>query len=487
MVNSKLIKLISILNKSEKSKLLSRLESMNNTSMIRKLGIYLIKNVNKPTKLEKDTISNLFFTDLSDSQISNLKFELFYFIENFTFKNWLSDNDDKSFDQNIQVQMLLLEYYKSKSLPNRFDSANNLAKLIDFKTNDIKNLIDKTDKDYMFHYFNEYRFHHFCYYGLGKEMWKNGKQYLENTLNSLDTFYCLAKLVYASEIMLRKNILNEKIQNIFLEDLHNYSLSILKTKDERKEKVALIRIYSSIIDLIKNVNENKLAALTNAVTTNMHLIKKGDLSHIITILMNFTNKISRTEDIDLTALSHQLYKLGLEKEIFTVNGLVNPLFLINYAHLCCEIQTPDNIDSVLKIYSNKIEIGFRKATQSLCEAYKYFSKKDYSKAYELVEKYSKRVTYYSIHQKILQIKCLYELNDYELLEIVRVSFQRYRLRNKKKLDTYSFEAIGNFTEMILQLSKPEVDKVKLHTLFNEHYKNSFAKNWIEQKLNEKVG
>jgi len=182
-------------------------------------------------------------------------------------------------------------------------------------------------------------------------------------------------------------------------------------------------------------------------------------------LSNHAAEATRTGDANLVVANYEIHKLGFEKEAFIEKGFTPPLLLVNYALLCSEVGKTDEIDDVLSQYQNKVKASEKEDTYMLCRAYQYFGKGDYQEAYKLVAEHSKKALSFGLHQKSLQLKCLYELeNSSVYLDVHRTlydactAFRRYIQRKSDKLNPSVSNASLNFVNVLLKLGHPDTKK-----------------------------
>jgi len=270
---------------------------------------------------------------------------------------------------------------------------------------------------------------------------------------------------------MRKKILNEDASILLLDEMRNYGKLLAE------EAVFMADIYQINLDLLEAFDEEKFYTLKKQILTHADKFEKKELLYLIGFLINHATQATRQSDIDLTISNYEIYKLGLEKEVFTEKGFIRPLVLLNYALLCSEVEKANEVEYILTQYQDKIKESFKADTLRLCQAYQCFGKHDFYEAYVLVDDNSKRSISFGLHQKSLQLKCLYELensstthpNIEKTLYDACIAYRRYIQRKSDDLGETAAKAHLNFINLLLKLNNPNTKKeVFEHAMADEH-------------------
>jgi len=135
MENTALVRLFNILNAAEKRRIKRKLENTERKGVdMLLLFNYLDKQIKKPEKLEKKRVYKAVFGKLkkfNDNKLTNLRFKLYRFIENQIVIEQIMANEEHQ----IQKELILLEYFRYKVVPNSQRSVEGIARLVDSKMN----------------------------------------------------------------------------------------------------------------------------------------------------------------------------------------------------------------------------------------------------------------------------------------------------------------------------------------------------------------
>ncbi len=488
MKNTRLIRLFNILDAAEKRKLKRMLETSDKTQELQDLCAYLSKYADKPKRLDKETVFGAIYGKglrFDDKKLGQLRFQLYHLTEDFIVTQQLTRGKDNKTSRMVQRELLLLEYLDEKILPDD-QHTDDLSKLTTQKINDLAGLLEQGKERDIFHYLNLYHLNYHLYY-TNTDKWQQGQPYIEALMKNLDTFYCLAKLRYANELLMRKKILNEDASILLLDEMRDYGKSLAD------EAVFMADIYQINLDLLDTFDEGKFYILKKQILTHADKFEKKELSYLITFLINHAVQATRQSDIDFTYSNYEIYKLGLDKEVFTDKGFIRPLFLLNYALLCSEVGEPNEITHTLKQYQDKIKESFREDTLKLCQAYLYFGKHNFYEAYILVDDNSKRSLSFGLHQKSLQLKCLYELENSSAthpniekdLHDACMAYRRYIQRKSDDLGETASKAHLNFTNLLLKLNNINIKKEEFENAIADEQNQTIHKNWLMRKIKER--
>lgn len=481
MKNNRLTRLIHILDTAEKRKLRQLLETSGKDKDMSVLFNYLIKYSDSEKRLDKERVFKAVYPkDAFDAKkMSRLNAQLYRFAEDFIITQQLNKKDHAA-----QRQFVLLEYLSEKKLPdNKYN--DDLYGLTERTIHDLEGTLSRTESHDLLYYLNRYRLNTHLYH-FNTNKWQKGQLYIESLMENLDTFYCLAKLRYANELFMRERILNEDSRVLLLDELYGYGARL------QDKGVYQADIYRLSLDLLQGFDENKFHRLKEQTFKHADTLEQSELSEILIFLGNHAAKATRRGDANLVVANYEIYNLGFEKEAFIEKGFITtPLLLVNYASLCSEVGKMDEIDAVLNQYQDKIKESEKEDTHILCQAYQYFGNGDYRKAYQLVDEHSKKTLSFGLHQKSLQLKCLYELEDSSIhldpdrtLYDACAAYRRYIQRKSDKLNTSTSDASLNFVNILLKLGHPDTTQKELEQMIATGHA-TIHRNWLTKKIQAK--
>jgi len=491
MTQTRIVKLYNIMETGEKTRLTAMLKYEHRNKEIENFNNYLIKYSTNHKKLNKELVFQKVFGDakFDEPKLTQLRYKLFNVAENFLLMNWLSRKAKKNNYHLVQKQLMQLEYYKTKELPPNSTYTADLSKLIDSKLSDIERTLKNTKAQNVDYYFYLYKLNHHYYYGLNSNIWQQGSEYLNKLLYNLDIYYCLLKLRYHSEALIRKNSTNEDFSLPQSNDIQQFSKELFLVNNN---EILLLELYQLCLQLSNKLNKTNLLKLADKTIEMEGILEERELGFIIPFILNNTSLIKRkqatnlTEVENLTEVNYKILKLAINREVFVVNGLLRPIVLINYFYLCAEVRDFDAIEIAWNKNEHRLEKNFKEATFNLCSAIKAFGNNNFEHALEFSKKETKQNLRFYLFRKILQIKSLYELKRYVEIEEERTNLLKYIRSNKQTFNNINQECVYNFTQITRDLVKIDIDKEQLlNKLFDGKTFPVVESKWLCQKINEK--
>lgn len=483
MVNTALVRLFDILNAVEKKRIKKKLENKERSGVdMLLLFNYLNKNIKKPAKLDKERVYKAVFGKLkkfNDQKLTALRFKLYRFIEDQIVIEQIMDANKK---HQIQKELILLDYFKDKVVPNSQRSVEGISKLVESKMTDVENLINSTKVKDNYYHLNLFRLSHFLYYNLTAELRGEGGTYMVQLMRNLDIFYCMSKLRYSFEMKQRQRINNENQIPIFLfDEVYQYSESL------ESEKFPLIFIYRLLADLSIELNEAKIIQLKNKLLENSNQLRKDEMANSLNLLLNFMIQIKREKNIDMALIQYEVYEFILEDKIYIFNGEISPQFLINCAANFVRAEEGEKIEKMLFDYSDNIPKSHREKTMKLCNAYKLFGESKFKQCMDLV--YKRPFLPFNLQAKILLLQATYEI-EFTLKKTIEISFfdvldnyKRFVSRKTGKINKNLHLAAFNLAICIQKLVD-NVDKKLLNEFIN-NLEFLVERKWLLKKNEEK--
>ncbi len=407
---------------------------------------------------------------------------------------------ERSEEDNVQRQMLLIRYLKNKlannETPNK-DLSDLYTNIIQETHKNTKSKIKKTIFDYLdLHVLN-----HYLYFNVDTDAWAADGE-MEEMNNSIDLYYCLTKLKYCIEVMVRQRVLNET-NTVLLKDESRHIAN--KFMDS---STPLVQIYARCFDLYNKseFDEIGLTTLISLIKENLHL-DTSELTVIITFVINYIN-LSGRHDTKFREMNCELHEIAFDKDLFVDEGFLEPNKLINYVFICARQGKGDEIPQILRNHLNKVKNKGKQAnkdgqqdkTSVICEAYYLFSIKKFADAFNLLFKKSFRNEPYFLHFRALRIKSIYEA---EMLPLGNFDFwaqtdtvrecNRFIKALQKRENIYHqivYEQNVNFAEMVIKMyhyiQDVNATKTQKNALLIElqNIKNISYRHWLGLKISE---
>lgn len=136
-----------------------------------------------------------------------------------------------------------------------------------------------------------------------------------------------------------------------------------------------------------------------------------------------------------------LYKFGLEKDIWLENGALSHSTFKNIATAALRLKEYSWTTDFIEQYSDKIQDKYRADYTNYIKAKLYFEQEDYVQAQDLLLQTELVDLFIGLAIKILLLKIYWKLDEYSLLEAHLDSFSVYL--NRKKVLAYHRQIYGN--------------------------------------------
>ena len=374
----------------------------------------------------------------------------------------------------VKEQLALAKFYKDRNLPVWFEST--IEKLQEHQ----KGLTIREQDFYQNQFLIEREIHDFN----SVYNFKKGDLNLPSTINNLDIFYVLSKLMHVC-FLLSQN------QNISIE--LDKSLVLIKAIGELIEQdeyfdIPIIKLYYQVFFMLRHTETvepfTKFRTLLQEYKTS---ISTAELKNLKAYERNYLVMKTTKGDTSFRKDLFDLYKEQLQEGYIYYEGKLLPGMFRNIVK--CGLFLDEFVWVNQFLTEHKDRIG---GTHSPDDVYQFnranyfFYIKEYEKAVDiLASKYEDR--FYHIAARRLKLMCYYETKS-PILEHEINAFNRF-IRNKSlNLSENYKEHFTNFVNMFLQIIHPNTfkNKQRIDTIINriENLQRIAEKAWLIEKLEE---
>ncbi|GJM35730.1 MAG: hypothetical protein DHS20C18_47310 [Saprospiraceae bacterium] len=463
MQNSKLIELLKVLDAAELKRLLSFLKSPFYNANPHIVKLYLILRTYFPDfaspKLDKQHVfKKLFPKRVYDHQ------KLLNLMSDFTtlVKRYLSVLQLEKEEQ-LQDRLLL------KAFAERPDSYNVFVKQIQ-KTDSNLDKLPYRNKDFHQQKFwlSQLYFNH-----PGTDKFELSKAQYDASMQQLDRWFLLEKLLLSCEIKAREKPLSEKYDIWLLQEIRE-GVSHFSAGDP------IATAYLEMLQLLEEEEPSAYYNLKALLMNHLPQFTRLQQQNILQSLINFTIREGNRGDVNFLKENLDLYKFGLAEQLFFEYGILNDMTYISIVNIA--LRTKDLAWCLEFINTNEkfLEPRARKDAKTLATALWLYAEQKPDATIELLHKVDFLNVYYQIQARVLLIKVYFEAfqkNDayFELVHAQSEAFERY-LRRNKKVSKAQGEALLNFA-----LSVKRLAKLKTGIAFEEQSKRTFIQELHELK------
>ncbi len=342
---------------------------------------------------------------------------------------------------------LMLDVLKSKGLTN----------YTGLQMNHIERVLNRQNQRNMTYYYRQFRLAHERYYTDDTANKKvKSKVYLEQTLTSLDEFYCLAQLRHICEAYNRERVYNEDF------NIDTKKLATLKEQAKQLD-TPLADIYCLTIDLTVMANNDVYAMLKDKVLEYYDTGSLREQGVLMTFLCNYQIRRNLAGHMDALSELLDLYRFGSDNDIFTEGPYWSIQHFMNVVFTACEVGEVDWAADFVYKNLNKLPvkstqgIPYRKKFKYLANSCIHLAKGNYSRAVsqaQLVRPATE--AFMNLQSWTVEIRAHYELrhNTAEIYEKLS-SFSCFLKTNRKAISDKTYAPNMRFIELLKKMLRAE--------------------------------
>lgn len=434
----------------------------------------LDKNFKQET-FEAETIYPMVFPQKAfvKGRLEKAMSALFREIEKYVSFTFYADNTE---GVNFSRSWAMLHFLSARQLQNRFENAVERLKA------DVKPLAAKDIQGYLSAYLVEYADNRYQ----EKYNTKQGDVNLSATLDSLDTFYAVARLEHLLTLAAQKRHIGIDVQQNF-EVLTNLKHIIVQ---KQLMNLPIVRAYTEALDILLGQGDWLVFRQTLKEAHDYLIFEQRQTLHAIE--RNHCAALYNAGQKEYIHLLVDLFAEHLEAGYLYYNNYLIPSTLLNIIMVGTKVNRFDWVKQVIEKYSNKIMSAddVQEITRIHWAIY-HFAIGRYEAALSALQSaYKLKDIYYELTQRRLEIKIYYEQNELELCNVRTEAFKNYLFNwgKKKKSDNLPpliFEGNNNFVNMVTQLLNTAKGDTERIEILKEKIENSRAygdKEWLLEKI-----
>ncbi len=392
----------------------------------------------------------------------------------------------------VEEYMILIESRNKADLTKdqlllKAFSKRNLYKLFKIKTDSVISRLEKQRIRNVDYYRNLFTLNHQFFFHPDTLKHQPATKNINAVLESLDTFYALAKLRITCELLSREQIFSEHYNNDLIQEVMHIALEKYSNDNQ------LFLIYTGLIELFsKGYVASTYAEIKSYYFEKLDTIGKEEQKVILHYLINivltvlYSNKKIVPEVFDL-------YQLGLKHNILIHNMRLTPATYSNIVILGSTLKHFDWTQNFIETHEKYLDLKIREETKLMSQAYFYFNKTEYDKAFDLISNHKLPSELYNIRSRGLLVRILMEKflldSDFHTLLTSKIESLRKKIERSKSISDNKKKAYHNFVIYIRRLTillrtKPKRFKNSLEKLKKEIQTDQalVAKAWLLVKI-----
>ena len=300
-----------------------------------------------------------------------------------------------------------------------------------------------------------------------------------NTVSEhIDAFYILKKLKMFCELINRQNILGNKTEINFYNEINTIS------SHNQFRNIPLIAIYREIlITLTETNNEASFDLLQKLVSRHKDIIEVSELKEIYQYIKNFCIRKINEGRTDYTEKLYKIYKDILSNEKLMRSEYLSQFEFKNIVSIGIRLKENKWSRWFIDKYINYTRPEERSNVFKYNMAFWYFHSGEFKRAIKSVRDVEFTDVVYQLDSRVILLKSYYELDEQESFFYHASAFRLFILRNRHISD-YQKKINRNLIRFLSAIVRAGTSKTKLDRLKMEiqKEKNVADINWLIEKI-----
>lgn len=291
-------------------------------------------------------------------------------------------------------------------------------------------------------------------------------------LAALDNFYLHYKLKYWSAALHYKKMFDQPVE-ILWEDFMLEYLQKNKMMDEQIEVGRKILLMEQNKDGAANYKW-----LKEKLFQSKSKIAVAAQKEICLFLINYCIEQINSGNAKFYKEIFEVYKQAIGQKLLIQKKSISPWDFKNIITVALQQKEISWTENFIKTYSSYLPTEESKNANNYNLAKVYFIQKKYNESLKLLQEVAYTDLFYQLDIKVMQAKTLYELQEWDTLDDLIVSFKKLLVR-KRKLSAHYQKRYKKFLSY-LQILLKNVSKKQIDLLANDNEVPD--KNWLMEKM-----
>jgi hypothetical protein len=277
--------------------------------------------------------------------------------------------------------------------------------------------------------------------------------------DTLDTSYVASKLLHSCAMLSHQAVYKIPYDTGLLPEVLQF------VEQKSLLHVPAIAIYYYIYRMLTEADEPKyFEELLLQIQSNGHLFPIAEIQVPYLHAINYCMRKVNLGESAYLRTSFELLKQGLAKNIFIINGILDPNTFINVALHGFRLQELEWLDYFIHHYKDYLEEQHRDNFYRFTLARLRFEQKDYDAAMLLLAQTDFDDILIQLNAKTMLLKMYYELEETDALESLLESMRTYV--NRKEVLSYhrsNYQNIIRYTKKLVRLNhydNPRKEKLR---------------------------
>ncbi len=313
---------------------------------------------------------------------------------------------------------------------------------------------------------------------------QSGTDLLEKVSNSLTTFYITELLRQGCDILASKSLKSHDYNLDLLEEVLRY---IAKNEIAQIPAVSIYYHNYQAFKALENeemeISEGHFKSIKTNIQHYWSSFSAQEIRDIYTLAVNYCIQRLNRGDRNYIKEAFDLYRSGLENQVWLENGILSVHTYKNIARLGIALQEEAWVKGFIEDFKNNLPPKERKQYWQYNLAYLFFQKGDYANAMELLRQVEFKDVLNNLDTRRMLLRCYYELEETFALEYLLDSFQKY-IQRQKNIGYHKNNYLNLIRFVRKKLQTSPLDKEKLKKLAQEIYQTEQVaeKNWLLKQI-----
>ncbi len=300
----------------------------------------------------------------------------------------------------------------------------------------------------------------------------------ETSFEALDSFYLIQKLQQACFARSHQQVYKHQYDYGLLHPLLEY---IQNTHLRKNPAIAIY--YHCFLALTDSKEPSHFRELKKYLLREEQVFEHAEMRDLFLLATNFCLRQHNEGNSAYLPDLLELYQEGLDKGYLLKEGQLSRFTFRNMVTLGLIQKEYEWVEQFIHKYKSKLEEKYQESMAGLCLARLEYSKKNYDKALELLQKAEYEDLLLNLAAKTVLMKVYFSLDEYDLLE-AHLHAMRTFIRRKKIMGYHRDNYLNmiRFMQKILELQLMDVaGKERLRAEINDS-KAIVEKEWLLEIL-----
>jgi hypothetical protein len=302
--------------------------------------------------------------------------------------------------QDVDYEILLASLYRRRNLQTHYRSAIRQAR------------VQQEKSPYRNAEYHELSFRvELEEYNHSAASWRSDANNLQHVSDQFDTAYIAQKLRQSCFSLSHQAVYNTEYRFGLLPNLLDYV-----ERTGLHDIPAIGVYYYCYLALSKPGEEERFRQFRQKIGESGPLFPHEEMRNLYLLAINYCIKKYNEGNSHFLEEEYHLYRQGLEKGYLLIDGYLSLFTFRNVATIGMVMKDFAWVERFIHEYRDKLKPDIRDGIFSFCLANLEYEKKNYGKAIELLQKSEYRDLLLNLAAKTLQMKILYELGEYDVLD-----------------------------------------------------------------------